>query len=154
MSAEAIFTAATPNLSTKWADLESNGVMMSSPGGISFDEVRNIIGDYNKMYSFLYRYMMREVGPIAEHVLSKYLVDLRENNSSVFKNVSLKKDGTLDEETIAGNLNWLRAESKREALVNSLNEFLYSAILAVKRTLGPDHERLVIETLKDVRPEL
>lgn len=122
--------------------------------GISFDEVKHIIGDYNKMYSFLYRYMMREVGPIAEHVLSKYLVDLRENNSSVFKNVSLKKDGTLDEETIAGNLNWLRHESKREALVNSLNEFLYSAILAVKRTLGPDHERLVIETLKDVRPEL
>jgi len=126
----------------------------SDVSGISFDEIKNIIGDYNKMYSFLYRYMMREVGPIAEHVLSKYLIDLRENNSSVFKNVSLKKDGTLDEDTIAGNLNWLRAESKREALVNSLNEFLYSVILAVKRTLGPEHERLVIETLKDVRPEL
>lgn len=133
----------------KKADSEESDV-----SGISFDEIKNIIGDYNKMYSFLYRYMMREVGPIAEHVLSKYLTDLRENNSSVFKNVSLKKDGTLDEDTIAGNLNWLRAESKREALVNSLNEFLYSAILAVKRTLGPEHERLVIETLKDVRPEL
>ncbi len=127
---------------------------MSLQAGISHDEVKEIINNYNKMYSFLYRYMMREVGPIAEHVLSKYLNDLRENNSAVFKNVSLKKDGTLDGSTISGNLNWLRSEIKRESLVNSLNEFLYSAILAVKRTLGPDHERQVIETLKDVRPEV
>jgi hypothetical protein len=126
----------------------------SAASGISQDEVKEIIGSYNKMYSFLYRYMMREVGPIAEHVLSKYLNDLRENNSTVLKNVSMKKDGTLDESTISGNLNWLRSEIKRESLVNALNEFLYSAILAVKRTLGPDHERQVIETLKDVRPEL
>lgn len=121
---------------------------------IDRDEVRTIIESYNKMYSYLFRYMMREVGPIAEHVMGKYLMDLRENNSSVLKNVSLKKDGTLDDVTIAGNLNWIRAESKREALVSTLNEFLYSAILAVKRTLGPDHERQVIETLKDVKPEL
>jgi hypothetical protein len=39
-------------------------------------------------------------------------------------------------------------------LVTSLNEFLYSSILAVKRTLGPEHESRIIESLKDVRPEL
>jgi hypothetical protein len=119
----------------------------------SSEELAAIISRYNTMFSYLYRYMMREVGPIAEHVLGKYLGEVRENNSSVLKNVNLKKDGTLDQPTLEGNLNWIRAESKKEALISTLNEFLYSAILAVKRTLGPEHESQVIETLKDLRPE-
>ena len=121
---------------------------------LSAGEAQGIISNYNRMFSYLYRYMMREVGPIAEHVLNKYLLEIRESNSSVLKNVSLRKDGTLDEATIAGNLNWIRGELKRDALISSLNEFLYSAILAVKRTLGPEHESHVIETLRDIRPEL
>jgi len=121
---------------------------------ISDTEASEIIARYNKMVSYLYRYMMREVGPIAEHVLNKYLMEIRENNTSVLKNVVMRKDGTLDEATIEGNLNWLRVDSKKDALISSLNEFLYSAILAVKRTLGPEHESQVILTLKDLRPEV
>jgi hypothetical protein len=120
--------------------------------GMTSEEANSVIANYNKMFSYLYRYMMREVGPIAEHVLNKYLVEIRDSNSSVFKNVSLRKDGTLDETSISGNLYWIRPEKKREVLVSSLNEFLYSAILAVKRTLGPEHESHVIETLKEIRP--
>lgn len=121
---------------------------------LSAAEIQSILSNYNRMFSYLYRYMMREVGPIAEHVLNKYLMEIRDSHASVLKNVTLKKDGTLDESTLAGNLNWIRADLKKDALVSSLNEFLYSAILAVKRTLGPEHEGHVIETLKDVRPEV
>jgi hypothetical protein len=121
---------------------------------ISVEETVGIIGNYNRMFSYLYRYMLREVGPITEHVLNKYLSELKETTISIFKNVALKKDGTLDSATLQGNLNWIRAESRRDVLVSSLNEFLYSSILAVKRTLGPEHESRVIESLKDVRPEL
>ena len=52
-----------------------------------------------------------------------------------------------------GEFERICAESRREVLVSSLNEFLYSSILAVKRTLGPEHESRVIESLKDVRPQ-
>jgi len=121
---------------------------------ISVEETAGIIGNYNRMFSYLYRYMLREVGPITEHVLNKYLSELKETTASIFKNVALKKDGTLDSATLQGNLNWIRAESRRDVLLSSLNEFLYSSILAVKRTLGPEHESRVIESLKDVRPEL
>ncbi len=121
---------------------------------ISSEEAEGIIGNYNRMFSYLYRYMMREVGPITEHVLNKYLTELKETNSSILKNVALRKDGTLDGVAIQGNLNWIRGDSKKDQLVSSLNEFLYSSILAVKRTLGPEHESRVIETLKDIRPDL
>ncbi|MCI0412432.1 DUF4388 domain-containing protein [bacterium] len=121
---------------------------------LSREEASGIIGNYNRMYSYLYRYMMREVGPITEHVLNKYLMEIRESNSSILKNVSMRKDGTLDGGAIQGNLEWFRGDNKKDVLISSLNEFLYSSILAVKRTLGPEHESRVIETLKDIRPEL
>lgn len=138
------------HIQVKGRKIENN--RESSGEDMSAEETNSVIANYNKMFSYLYRYMMREVGPIAEHVLNKCLVEIRESNSSVFKNVSLRKDGTLDETSISGNLNWIRPEKKREVLVSSLNEFLYSAILAVKRTLGPEHESHVIETLKEIRP--
>ena len=121
---------------------------------ISSEEVKSVITDYNRMFSFLYRYMLREVGPITEHVLNKYLLEIRDNNSTILKNVILRKDGTLDENTLQGNLNWVRPDHKKEVLISSLNEFLYSAILAVKRTLGTEHESHVIETLKEIKPQI
>lgn len=118
------------------------------------DEI-TIIGNYNRMFSYLYRYMTREVGPITEFVLKKYLMELSENHASVLKHVGLKKDGTIDAAAIRVNLSEISSKDKREELLlTSLNEFLYAAILAVKKTLGTEHESRVIETLKDFRPEL
>jgi hypothetical protein len=124
------------------------------PKQMTSDEAAAIIGNYNRMYSYLYRYMLREVGPITEHVLNKYLLELSETNASVLKGVSLKKDGTLDSSVIQANLTSLSSENQKYSLVSTLNEVLYSSILAVKRTLGPEHESRVIETLKDIRPDL
>lgn len=138
-------------LKVKGKRMETQG---DPPKEFSQEEAKVILGNYNRMFSYLYRYMMREVGPITEHVLSKYLNDVRESNATVLKNVTLARDGTLDEATIEGNLDWIKLENKKDALVTSLNEYLYSGILAVKRTLGPEHESRVIETLRDIRPEL
>ncbi len=46
------------------------------------------------------------------------------------------------------------AQPRKPALVNGLNEYLYSAVLAVRKTLGEDHERRVLETLKSTRADL
>jgi len=121
---------------------------------MTIEEAAAIIGNYNRMFSYLYRYMLREVGPITEHVLNKYLTELKESNQSILKNVSMRKDGTLDIAAIQENLKAIEKESKRDTLLSSLSEFLYSTILAVKRTLGPEHESRVIDNLKDLRPEL
>jgi uncharacterized protein DUF4388 len=118
------------------------------------EEAAVIIGNYNRMFSYLYRYMLHEVGPITEHVLNKYLSELKEAGSSVLKNVLMRKDGTLDVTAIQENLREFDETSKRDILLSSLNEFLYSTILALKRTLGPEHESRVIDNLRELRPEL
>jgi len=93
--------------------------------------------------------MVREVGPIAENVLEKYLAGLRESRKDVLAGVKLQKDGTLDGAVLERNVNRLAEEQKRSLLVDALNELLYAELLAVKRTLGAEHEAAIIRAFRD-----
>jgi len=117
----------------------------------SISDVRSVIRAYNEMFAFIYAYMMKEVGPIAEHVLDKYLKEVRDSNSALLNRIVLGKDGTLNEDALARNVHLIRGRSRRDLLVGGLNEFLYSGLLAVKRTLGADHEAIVVRRLREMR---
>lgn len=121
------------------------------PRESSGTDVRSVIRAYNEMFAFIYSYMIKEVGPIAEHVLDKYLREVREANQSLFGRISMSKEGMLDEEGLARNLHLLRGSNRVEVLVKGLNEFLYSGQLAVKRTLGAEHEAVVVRRLNEIR---
>lgn len=114
-------------------------------------DARAVIRAYNEMFAFIYGYMIKEVGPIAEHVLEKYLREVREANHALFNRISLAKDGTLDEEGLSRNLHLVRDRNRVDVLVRGLNEFLYSGQLAVKRTLGAEHEAVVVRRLNEIR---
>jgi hypothetical protein len=116
-------------------------------------EFGELIRNYNEMFSFLYHYLLREVGPIAENILEKYLGKLKTLQPEVFGRVTLRSNGSLSEERILENLR--QAEGDRKGLlVQALNEYLYSALLAIRRTLGPEHESRVLETLRHTRKDL
>jgi len=114
-------------------------------------DVKAVIKAYNEMFAFIYSYMMKEVGPIAEHVLDKYLREVREANESLLSKIALTKEGTLNEDALVRNLQRVHGNNRLDALVKGLNEFLYSGQLAVKRTLGADHEAVVIRRLNEIR---
>jgi hypothetical protein len=113
------------------------------------DTLASVIDSFNQMYGYVFRYMVREVGPIAENVLEKYLGSLRESRKDVFAGARLQKDGTLEPVTLERNLNRLAEEERRGALVDALNELLYAELLAVKRTLGADHEASIVRAFRD-----
>lgn len=121
------------------------------PADSSNKDLKVVIKAYNEMFAYIFTYMMKEVGPIAEHVLEKYLREVREANDVLLHKVSLTKEGTLAEESLLRNVQMLNGKSQLESLVNALNEFLYSGQLAVKRTLGADHEAIVIRRLNEIR---
>jgi hypothetical protein len=108
------------------------------------EDLWRLLDSFNQMYSYIFKYMVREVGPIAENVLEKYLGTLRTSRPDAFENVKLQKDGTLDAAVIEHNLERLSEDERRTRLVDALNEFLYAEILAVKRTLGAEHEAAII----------
>lgn len=113
------------------------------------DSVVSVVQSFNNMYSYVFRYMVREVGPIAENVLEKYLGGLRESRREVFAGVKLQKDGTLDMGLLEKNLDRFPEEQRRSLLVDALNELLYAELLAVKRTLGSDHEANIIKAIRE-----
>ena len=113
------------------------------------DSIHSVLGSFNQMYGHIFRYMVREVGPIAENVLEKYLGGLRETRKDVFAGVKLQKDGTLDPALLEKNLNRFPEDGRRGLLVDGLNELLYAELLAVKRTLGAEHEATIIKALRE-----
>ena len=113
------------------------------------DSVHSVLSSFNQMYAYIFRYMVREVGPIAENVLEKYLGGLRETRKDVFGGVRLQKDGSLDGGVLEKNLNRFPEDQRRSLLVDGLNELLYAELLAVKRTLGAEHEAAIIKALRE-----
>lgn len=113
------------------------------------DTIYSVLSGFNQMYAHIYRYMVREVGPIAENVLEKYVGTLRETRKDVFSGAKLQKDGTLDAVLLEKNLNKLPEEERRLQLVDALNELLYAQLLAVKRTLGAEHEANIVRAFKE-----
>jgi hypothetical protein len=112
------------------------------------DTTYSVLESFNRMYRFIFAYMVKEVGPIAENVLSKYLGTVRETRPDVLEGVRLRPDGSLDDPSVERNVGRLPEEERREALVEALNELLYAELLAVKRTLGEDHEGTIIRALR------
>jgi len=113
------------------------------------DSINALIGSYNQMFSQVFKHMLREVGPIAENVLEKYLAGLRESRKVVFAGLKFQKDGTLEGASLEKNLNPLPEDDRRGLLVDALNELLYAELLAVKRTLGADHEAALVRALRE-----
>jgi hypothetical protein len=116
---------------------------------VPVDSVYSVLDSFNQMYEHIFKYMVREVGPIAENVLEKYVATLRESRKDVFAGLKLLKDGTIDGALVEKNLNRFPEEQRRAILVDALNEMLYAELLAVKRTLGSEHEAALIRALRD-----
>lgn len=116
-------------------------------------EGRQIVRSYNEIYSFLYHYFLREVGPIAENIMEKYLNKLKVDQPELFQRVTLRSNGTLSEERVLENLKTI-SKDRHATLIRGLNEFVYSILFVIRKTLGEEHERNVLVTLKRTRPDL
>ena len=114
------------------------------------DTLYSVLDSFNQMYSYIFRYMVREVGPIAENVLEKYLGSLREARKDVFAGVKLQKDGTPRPGRRRAEPQQGSPRTRAGALlVDGLNELLYAELLAVKRTLGAEHESTIIKAFRE-----
>jgi uncharacterized protein DUF4388 len=113
-------------------------------------EALPVIRRYNEMYSFLRRYLVEEVGPIGDAVMGRYFEDQKKSQPALLGGGRLGRDGSLDEGLILRNLSELGAAEKMETLVDGLNELLYAELLAVRRTLGTNHEGRAVQGLREL----
>ena len=114
------------------------------------DRTLPLIRRYNEMFAFLYRYLVKEVGPIGEAILSRYLQDQIRQRPDLLAGQKLGRDGTLDERLIARTARRKEGAAAEEGLVDGLNELLYADLLAVRRTLGAQHEGRAVQGLREL----
>jgi hypothetical protein len=109
-----------------------------------------LIRRYNEMFAFLHGYLVKEVGPIGEAILSRYLIDQRKQQPLLLSEQKLGRDGTLDERLLQRSLRDLGNGNGSEPLVDGLNELLYAELLAIRRTLGSQHEGRAVQGLREL----
>lgn len=117
-------------------------------GADGFD---GILSRYNDMFGLVFQYLMKEVGPISEQLLSRSLRDLSVTHTALFHRASLGGDGTVDAGLLRDNLNSIAGRRRRDTLVQGLNELLYAELLVLRKTLGADHEGRILRAFREVR---
>lgn len=122
-----------------------------SPDG-GTEGLEQILQRYNGMFGLVYQYLMREVGPISEHLLERSLRELSATHQALFHRASLGGDGTVDADLLRENLGSLAGRRRKDALIQGLNELLYAELLVLRKTLGSDHEGRILRAFRDIRP--
>ncbi len=106
--------------------------------------------DFSDRCAYIFRYISKEIGPVATNVLEKALDEVRARLAPPLQSLELRSDGRVELKPFpVAALNAGQSESRR-ALLDSLTEILVAEVLAVKKTLGNDHEAAVIRGLEKV----
>lgn len=104
---------------------------------------------YNSMYAYIYRYLLREIGPEADATLQTAVTELHASGG-IFGACQVTKGGIIDPPPLLLALSKVPEAERSIQLTNTLNELLYAMLFAVRKSIGADHEANI---LKALRPE-
>jgi hypothetical protein len=112
-------------------------------------DVHRIFEAFNEKISYIYKYMSKELGPLALNILDKSLDEVRARLDPLFQNSELNLEGKI--QLTLGKANFqITGEENRKIFFRTLDEILTAEVLAVKKTLGPDHESVLVKNLEKV----
>ncbi len=113
-------------------------------------QLDNVLASFNEKCAFIFRFVSKEIGPVAWNVLEKALEEIRPHLSTPLAKATLQEDGRFDLPE-ANRLVWQFLNAPfRQAILRDLNEILMAEVLAVKRTLGPELERTLVQNLEKI----
>lgn len=112
----------------------------------SFSEVITI---FNGVLVAMYKVVSRK-NPQLLQELNRFLVDLPQPFSYVFRQVALREDGSVDGGRILANLAGLEEGDKLRLLSDALSELVYMECIAARRELGAADSSDLIKRVQDV----
>ena len=114
------------------------------------DTLYSVLDSFNQMYGTSSSTWCARSAPSRRTCSRSTWARLREARKDVFAGVKLQKDGTLDAAVVERNLNKFPEDAAaRPSSWTRLNELLYAELLAVKRTLGAEHEAALVRAFRD-----
>jgi hypothetical protein len=118
------------------------------PGDLSLAGMDRILGLFNAKCAFVFKYVSKEVGPVASHLIGKALDEVRGRLDPAFQAAELKPDGRLELKSLLRVNANIVGDDCRRSMLRSMDEILAAEVLVVKRTLGPEHESALVKSLE------
>ncbi len=120
------------------------------PPDMSLAGMDRLLGTFNAKCSFVFRYISKEIGPVAFSIVEKALDEVRGRLDPAFQGAELKPDGRLEIKSLLKVNANIVGDGCRRSFLRSMDEVLVAEVLAVKRTLGPAHESALVRGLDKV----
>lgn len=109
-----------------------------------FDEILN---PFNSMFAFVFRYLVREIGPSGEEQVALTVARLTARGGLLIA-CDVRKDGTLDPLPLKGLYLQIPEKERDTSLRTALGAVLNGLLTCVRESLGEDHESNVIRALR------
>ncbi|MBN2345621.1 MAG: DUF4388 domain-containing protein [Candidatus Aminicenantes bacterium] len=121
--------------------------VVSAPAAFaSFEETLQY---YNARFEYIYRVLSKEIGPVAHSILSDAITAVQESLPSCFRDLELRPDGRLDDKSVMKGVWYENFAENSKPFLAGLEEILYAEIYAVKRHLGKEHERSILQWIRE-----
>jgi hypothetical protein len=117
---------------------------------ISKTDIYGIMDAFNEKCSYIFKYISKEIGPVAVNILENCIEDTKPLLSPILANAKLTPDGKIETNTVIKGGIALSGEEIKAQLLPGLNEILVTLVLAVKKTLGNEHESILVKNLKKI----
>jgi hypothetical protein len=105
---------------------------------------------FNARCAFVFKYVSKEIGPVAFSLIGKALDEVRDRLDPAFQGAELKPDGRFELKTLLRVNANIVGDEHRRGMLRSMDEILGAEVLVVKRTLGPAHESALVRGLEKV----
>lgn len=116
-------------------------------GEVSRDVSEQALMAYNSMYAYIYRYLLREIGPEADATLQGAVSELHPVGG-IIASCQVTKGGIIDPQPLLLALSDVPEAERSMQLTNALNEVLYAMLFAVRKSIGADHEANILKALR------
>ncbi len=118
-----------------------------TPHDLSLVDVDRCLALFNEKSACVFRYVSKELGPVALNILEKSVEDVRARLDPAVQSFALKPDGRFESRSPLRLNAGLGSEGGRRSFLRSLDEVLAAEVLAVRRNLGGDHESVLVRHL-------
>jgi hypothetical protein len=119
-----------------------------TPTDFSFAEYDKILAAFKDKTAVIFRYISKEIGPVAASVMSKSLDEVNAWLGPNHPHITLNPDGSPELKPLLRAHGGLFREDDERNLGRILDEVLAALVLMVKRALGNEHEAALVRALE------
>jgi len=115
----------------------------------TFTSFEDTLRYYNHKFEYIYRVLSKEIGPIAQSILFEAITAIMESIPPCFHNLEITAEGRIEPKSILKSIWYENFEAHSNEFLKGLEEILYAEIYAVKRHLGKDHEKMILQWIRE-----